>query len=389
MNALSYGPLGLCFLWLLSSCGQPDTGTVLSPTEPEPIAETESEPVIDPVSDDEGTDEALPPEPEVEPEPEIPPPMVWTAPVAEDLRCGNVEIPFTFDGTDTEYSLGNAFWSMWFAKRSFTGATAETEAELRALGFDRYRYIQNEIAGLQALVVANDETMFIAFQGSKEFMDWLANFYFVQRDGQQGVSGRVHQGFALALDSEWGSILDTVQEFSRPGQKVWTSGHSMGAALATITAARLLEQGFDVGPLYTHASPRVGDAVFADQLYSGLGEQHYRMVHGLDLIPHLPPAGDSADVAANFIPLGITGFGEPYLRDLGYTHAGSLYRMEMDASVTHFPGLQEDEDHYYWSQVGFGTILELLISQEQEALHHEDSYLCRLRDLWLASRESP
>ena len=60
------------------------------------------------------------------------------------------------------------------------------------------------------------------------------------------------------------------------------------------------------------------------------------MAHGLDLIPHLPPAGASAEVAANFIPLGITGFGEPYSRDLGYTHAGSLYRMELDDTVTHF-----------------------------------------------------
>ena len=63
--------------------------------------------------------------------------------------------------------------------------------------------------------------------------------------------------------------------------------------------------------------------------------------------------------------------------------------MEMDATITHFPGLQEDEDNAYWSDVGFGTILELLVSQEQEALHNENSYLCRLQELWLASPEAP
>ena len=127
----------------------------------------------------------------------------------------------------------------------------------------------------------------------------------------------------------------------------------------------------------------------AEELYAGLGEKHFRFVHGLDLIPHLPPAGAAAQAAANFIPLGITSFGESFLRELDYTHAGSLYRMEMDATITHFPGLQEDEDNHYWSQVGFGTILELLVSQEQEALHNENSYLCRLRELWLASPEAP
>ena len=47
MNALSYGPVGLTFLWLLTSCGQPDAGSVLSPTEPEPVAETNSESMAD------------------------------------------------------------------------------------------------------------------------------------------------------------------------------------------------------------------------------------------------------------------------------------------------------------------------------------------------------
>ncbi|MEC8052265.1 MAG: lipase family protein [Myxococcota bacterium] len=385
MRALSYGPTGLVFAMVLIGCGEPTSGTVFTPTEPEAVVEPEIEEPVEEVAEEDIVEDVVEPEPE----PEAQPPMVWTAPVSEDLRCGNLEIPFTFDGLSTEYSLSNAFWSMWFAKRSFTGDTEETEAELRALGFTDYRYIHNEIAQLQVLIVANDETMFIAYQGSKEVMDWIANFYFLQRDGEEGVSGRVHQGFALALDSEWSEILTTVQSFSRAGQTIWTSGHSMGAALATITAARLVQEGFNVGPLYTHASPRVGNTTFAQELYSGLGGNHYRMAHGLDLIPHLPPAGESAEVAANFIPLGITGFGEPYLRDLGYTHAGSLYRMELDDTVTHFPGLQEDEDHYYWSQVGFGTILELLISQEQEALHHEDAYLCKLRTLWLASRDSP
>ena len=205
-RTLSCGSVALIFALLLSGCGEPSTGTVLTPTEPDPVIEPEIEEQTDEVAEEDTVEEV------VEPEPEVLPPMVWTAPASEDLRCGNLEIPFTFDGLSTEYSLNNAFWSMWFAKRSFTGDTAETEAELSALGFTDYRYIHNEIAQLQVLIVANDETMVIAYQGSKEFMDWIANFYFLQRDGEQGVSGRVHQGFALALDSEWNEILNTGSE---------------------------------------------------------------------------------------------------------------------------------------------------------------------------------
>ena len=193
-------------------------------------------------------------------------------------------------------------------------------------------------------------------------MDWiLRTFTFSVMVKQARRDGSIRALHWRSTPLERNEILNTVR-FLRAGQTIWTSVASMGAALATITAARLIQEGFNVGPLYTHASPRV-EYSNAQELYSGLGGNHYRMAHGLDLIPHLPPAGASAEVAANFIPLGITGFGEPYLRDLGYTHAGSLYRMELDDTVTHFPGLQEDEDHYYWSQVGFGTILELLIGR--------------------------
>ena len=381
-------------LLLATGCGRPHTNSVLSPAEPEPVSQQDStlpdsDEELTHDTDSEADEEAPETAIEPEPEPEEPPPTAWTAPPGDDIPCENIEVPFTFDGTASDYSLGNAFWTMWFAKRSFSGGDEATEAELRGLGFNQYRFIANDIAGLQVLIVANDESMFVTYQGSKEIMDWFANAYFIQRDAQYGVSGRVHQGFATVLDVEWSEILNTIELFWRPGQKVWTSGHSLGAALATLTAARLVDEGFDVAPLYTHASPRVGDNEFANALYAGLGEKHFRFVHGLDLIPHLPPAGAAAQAAANFIPLGITSFGESFLRDLDYTHAGSLYRMEMDATITHFPGLQEDEDNAYWSDVGFGTILELLVSQEQEALHNENSYLCRLQELWLASPEAP
>ena len=130
---------------VLIGCGEPSTGTVFTPTEPEPVIEPEIEEPIEEVAEGDTVEEIVEPEPE----PEIQPPMVWTAPASEDLRCGNLEIPFTFDGLSTEYSLNNAFWSMWFAKRSFTGDTEETEAELSALGFTDYRYIHNEIAQLR------------------------------------------------------------------------------------------------------------------------------------------------------------------------------------------------------------------------------------------------
>jgi triacylglycerol lipase len=377
---------------MLGSCGQPHSSSVLTPAEPTPDTTSDSEEsTADSPSEatelDTPTEETTEPEPE--PEPEIPPIQVWTAPEGEDIPCENTRIPFTFEPNAQGHSLTHAFWTMWFAKRSFTGGDPATEAELRELGFDNYRFLVNELAGLQVLIIANDETMVVAFQGSKDLIDWFANFYFFQQDAEHGVVGRVHQGFAAVLDSEWEQIIGTIEHFGRPGQQIWLSGHSLGAALATLSAARLVAAGYDLAPLYTHASPRVGDTQFAEAFYEQTGGKHYRIANDVDIVPHLPPAGAAAHAAANFIPLGLTSFGEGFLSDLGYAHAGELYRIETDGALTHFPGLQEEEDTDYWSNLDVGSLFDMITNSTQEVLHNESTYLCRLRDLWLEDTATP
>lgn len=362
---------------VITGCGQVMHTNILSPANPE----------IKPSSDLNEPGDTV--EPEVEPESEPEPLLVWTAPEQEELDCENIQVPYTFDPTNPEFSLNNAFWSMWFAKRSFTGGEQTTEDELHDIGFENYRFIENEAAGLQVLITANETTMVIAFQGSKQIIDWFANFYFFQQDAAFNVQGKIHQGFATVLNSEWEQIMDAINSYHRPGQSIWLSGHSLGAALATITAARLIEAGYEIAPLYTHASPRVGDALFAENFYEQTQGKHYRFVNGADIVPHLPPAGTAANAAANFIPLGLASFSEGFLSDLAYTHAGSLHRIETDGTLTHFPGLQEDEDNEYWTNLNIVSLFDMIVSDAQEALHNENNYLCRMRDLWLEETPLP
>jgi predicted lipase len=58
-----------------------------------------------------------------------------------------------------------------------------------------------------------------------------------------------------------------------PNAPFLVTGHSLGAAIATLTAAHLLAD-FNVNPasvsLYTFGSPRVGDRAFADW-FDGFG----------------------------------------------------------------------------------------------------------------------
>ena len=138
--------LGIILL-LVMGCGESRNTHALAPAEPIPTQEAET---VDP---EESASEPAP-EPEVEPEtePEPEPILVWTAPEGEELECENFQVPYTFNPAENGYDLSNAFWTMWFAKRSFTGGEETTRQELLNLGFTDYEYIENEAAGLQVLL---------------------------------------------------------------------------------------------------------------------------------------------------------------------------------------------------------------------------------------------
>jgi triacylglycerol lipase len=86
------------------------------------------------------------------------------------------------------------------------------------------------------------------------------------------------RGFAEALEAVWDSIAAVLP--SIPGRLLYT-GHSLGAALATLTASRRAPHA-----LYTYGSPRVGDAVL-DEVTRLL--HHHRHTHCCGIVCRLPP----------------------------------------------------------------------------------------------------
>jgi hypothetical protein len=93
------------------------------------------------------------------------------------------------------------------------------------------------------------------------------------------AGGKVHAGFAKALQEVWPEIQVALQEFN--ACRFLFTGHSLGAAMATLASS--LQK---PGALYTIGSPRVGDQAFADHLQ---GLDNYRYVDCCDLITRVPP----------------------------------------------------------------------------------------------------
>lgn len=67
------------------------------------------------------------------------------------------------------------------------------------------------------------------------------------------------------------------------------TGHSLGAALATLMAFDILNefQNYNLKYLTTYGSPRVGNKEFSS-IMNGYDYTSYRVTHYYDIVPHVP-----------------------------------------------------------------------------------------------------
>ncbi len=139
----------------------------------------------------------------------------------------------------------------------------------------------------RGLVARGRGATIIAFAGTDPaaFANWITNF-------NLGTRARdIHRGFDDAVEAAWRDISDALKP-AGTAQPVFITGHSLGGALAIIAAERLRrELKIEASAVYTFGAPRVGSPAFARSYNaSGLGERTYRLVHGLDIVPTLPPS---------------------------------------------------------------------------------------------------
>lgn len=140
----------------------------------------------------------------------------------------------------------------------------------------------------------NDKTIYISYRGSETISNWITNLDIVLSDcpseWKSTVDGcEVHKGFLTAERSVYNDyILPTVQNLQQKYKyKVVTTGHSLGAALATITAIDLINDGIQDVSTFHFGSPRVGNEAFGEFISSYIPSIH-RCTHHKDMVPHSP-----------------------------------------------------------------------------------------------------
>ena len=158
----------------------------------------------------------------------------------------------------------------------------EAKPKYKELGYTGHRFFDTE--GAQCHVAWNKEILTIAFRGTevKELSDVKADLN-VDSVKAEYFHGNVHEGFQTEVDKLWNIIVTYVMK-NKKDRTIFVTGHSLGAAMATIVAARFYKLKFKLGGLYTYGSPRVGNKKFRD----ALGVNHYRFVNNSDDVTKIP-----------------------------------------------------------------------------------------------------
>jgi hypothetical protein len=191
-----------------------------------------------------------------------------------------VALPFQPD--DSSFNRANALYLAHASDVAYVRAPAAAARE--RLGLKTLAFL-NKVTRTRGFLGVCDTHAVLAFRGSDPVTlpNWVTDAVVkLVRCGE--YEGRVHHGFSSVLRRTWAkveAILDEARD-----KPLFLTGHSMGGALAVLTACRLAKMGRPPVAIYTFGSPRVGDRAFC----AGYALPTYRVVNGLDLVPEMPLA---------------------------------------------------------------------------------------------------
>jgi triacylglycerol lipase len=208
---------------------------------------------------------------------------------AEDFFTRRTMPPFEPDADPKEFNLANALWLMELSRLVYRREKPEPNPHptprTKFLGPQNLKETaffneKDSTADTQAILVQSTggpQWAALVFRGTeRKPTDVITDLKFSAP--HLGSGPIVHRGFEHALDIVWNDIEKELKKVQVP---LFMTGHSLGAALATLAAARHAPRA-----VYTFGSPLVGNHAFVETMQ---GVPIHRVVDDNDGVTFVPP----------------------------------------------------------------------------------------------------
>jgi triacylglycerol lipase len=211
---------------------------------------------------------------------------------------------------------------------------SQTEDAIRT-GVTAAVSVGRKIAVFYGFLLESEEDSILVFRGTQRTAEWIGNIYAVQQDylnpNTGEILGKIHTGFRRIADSIIDPLTVEAVKQINPNKPCYVSGHSLGAALATILALDIALAVPELQPqlqVFVYASPRVGNPEFVRN-YAEILPNTFRITNLADSIPLMPPT----KMRAEFVHVGEEWAFLNQGGDILPNHIVDTYRRAVNAEV--------------------------------------------------------
>ncbi len=194
----------------------------------------------------------------------------------------------------TDLDSGNAYWMARlskevYRKKSESDEMPDEEKILTNIKEEDSKFVS--VFGVnknsaQAALIEHEDYICIAFRGTDEPADWLDN---INAFSTKELFGEFHRGFWNSVEDVWQPINDRFRELqSHRKRPLFITGHSLGGAMATVAAAKLVHEDKPFTSVYTFGQPRVVTRNTAQVFNMECKSRYYRFHNNNDIVTRVP-----------------------------------------------------------------------------------------------------
>ena len=220
----------------------------------------------------------------------------------------------------TTLDQANAYWMSILSREAYVKKSDTDQApdEARILstlkaeddGFISVFGVDKNSA--QAILVEHQDYLCMAFRGTNEIADWLDN---INAFATEELFGAFHRGFWNSTEDVWAPIFAKYQSLNSARKRpLFITGHSLGGAMATVAAAKLIHLDLPFTSIYTFGQPRVMTRDTSRIYNMECMNRHFRFHNNNDLVTRVPA------------------------RMMGYSHVGSYLYISQENTISEEPG---------------------------------------------------